>query len=194
MLHIIYWACPKMQGPQKILASCREWLWAWDITDTNTSINMIDGELKHTVNECLTQILVYSILLWESITPCILQHLAVLRSEKWLRSKNAGSCIQLCLPQVPPCWIIHHLNRLNIQSYYLHGSWQHQLASDPSCGSNNVKPTKLAEARSCSYPGLLIHPALQLKFMIVEGYHCSKSCWDTPLPIHGWPPTVQCGM
>ena len=78
----------------------------------------------------------------EPITPCILQHLlAVLRSEKWLRSKNAGSCIQLCPPQVPPCWIIHHLNRLNIQPYYLHGSWQHQLASDSSCGSNNEKPT-----------------------------------------------------
>lgn len=95
------------------------------------------------------------------------------------RSKNAGSCIQLCLPQVPPCWTIHHLNRLDIQPYYSHGSWQHQLASDPSCGSNNQKPTKLAEAQLCSYPGLLMHPALQLKVMIVEGYHCSKSCWDT---------------
>ena len=39
-----------------------------------------------------------------------------------------------------------------------------------------------------------MHPALQFKVMIVEGYHYSESCWDTPLPIHGWPPTVQYGV
>ena len=52
----------------------------------------------------------------------------------------------------------------------------------------------VAEAQSCSYPGLLMHPALQLNVMILEGYHRSQSCWDTPLPITGWPPTVQCGV
>jgi len=41
--------------------------------------------------------------------------------------------------------------------------------------ANNQKLTKLAEARSCFYPGLLIHPALQLKVMIVEGYHRSRT-------------------
>jgi len=55
-----------------------------------------------------------------------------------------------------------------------------------------IKLTKLAKARSSSYPGLLMHPALQLKVMIVEGYHCSQSCQDTPLPINRWPPTVHC--
>jgi len=54
--------------------------------------------------------------------------------------------------------------------------------------------TRLAEAQSCSYPGRLVHPALELNVMILEGYHHSQSCWDIPHPIHGWLPTVQCGM
>ena len=61
----------------------------------------------------------------------ILWHLlAVLCSDKQLRLQD-HSCIQL--PLVPLCWTIHHPNRLNIQLYYPHGSWRHQLASDPAC-------------------------------------------------------------
>ena len=110
------------------------------------------------------------------------------------RQLDSASTSSPMLDDLPP-------NKLNIQPCYPHGSRRHQLASDPASdpACMRLKQSKTDQAGRSTI--VLLHrtadtsyPRLQLKVMIVEGYHCSQSCQDTPLPINQWPATVQCGV
>ena len=109
--------------------------------------------------------------------------------------------------KIKKCWQLHSAlfstgssmlqnsppNRLSIQPYYPHASWWHQLASDPplpegqtinQAGRGTIMLISRTAGASC--------PTAQCYEL--EGYHHSQSCWDTPLPIHGWLHTVHCGV